>query len=100
MSQIQQTIPTGGPSAAAPAASASVTNAAPPSQAILAQTRAELTMTLRRGEGVLVTMIMPVLFLIFFAALIPIPHIAGRPVDFLLPGIIAEIGRASCRERV
>ena len=89
MSQIHQTVTTGGPGVPAPTASASVTNAAPPSQAILAQTRAELTMTLRRGEGVLVTIIMPVLFLVFFAALIPIPNIAGRPIDFLLPGIIA-----------
>ena len=37
--------------------------AAPRQQMILAQTRAELNMTLRRGESVLVTIIIPALLL-------------------------------------
>ncbi len=57
-------------------------------RAALAQTRVELLLTLRRGESVLITVIVPVVLLIFFASLNVIP--AGtRPVDFLLPGILA-----------
>ncbi len=56
-----------------------------------AQTRAELTMTLRRGESVLVTIIMPVLFLIFFAQVMgdkpPAPY--SSSIAFLLPGLLA-----------
>jgi len=64
--------------------------AAPIGQAIAAQTRAELTMTLRRGENVLVTLILPVLFLIFFAQFMRTPPAPYRqPIDFLLPGILA-----------
>ena len=66
-----------------------VSGAAPAGRAILAQTRAELIMTLRRGENLLVTLILPVLFLVFFARLISVPPIAGKPINFLLPGIIA-----------
>ncbi|HEY7122847.1 MAG TPA: ABC transporter permease [Ktedonobacterales bacterium] len=54
----------------------------------LAQTRVELLMTLRRGESVLITVIVPVVLLVFFASLNIVP--AGtKPVDFLLPGILA-----------
>lgn len=59
------------------------------SQSVLGQTRAELTMTLRRGESVLVTIIMPVLFLVFFGSILPVPRIAGKTINFLLPGIVA-----------
>src|SRR5262245_29515454 len=64
--------------------------AAPIGQAVAAQTRAELTLTRRRGESVLVTLILPVIFLVFFAQLLrtpPAPFL--RPIDFLLPGILA-----------
>ena len=40
-------------------------HAAPRQQMVLAQTRAELSMTLRRGESVLVTIIIPALLLLF-----------------------------------
>ncbi len=63
--------------------------AAPLSRAVASQTRAELTMTLRRGESLLVTIILPVLFLIFFGQILPVPPIAGKPINFLLPGIVA-----------
>jgi ABC-2 type transport system permease protein len=60
-------------------------------QQIGAQTRAELLMTLRRGESVLVTIIMPVVFLIFFAQVMghnpPAPF--KHAIDFLLPGLLA-----------
>ncbi|HEY8600143.1 MAG TPA: ABC transporter permease [Thermomicrobiales bacterium] len=54
-----------------------------------AQTRAELILTARRGENVLITMIVPVALLIFFTAL-GVPGLTtDRPVDFLLPGMLA-----------
>src|SRR5437667_986558 len=64
-------------------------NAAPLHQQIIAQTRVELLLTLRRGESVLITLIVPVLLLIFFASLNIIPATTGKAVDFLLPGILA-----------
>jgi ABC-2 type transport system permease protein len=63
--------------------------AASPVRQILAQTRVELLLTLRRGESVLITLIVPVLLLIFFASLNIIPATSGKAVDFLLPGMLA-----------
>lgn len=63
--------------------------AAPIAQSVLGQTKAELTMTLRRGESVLVTIVMPVLFLVFFGSILPVPKVAGKTINFLLPGIVA-----------
>jgi ABC-2 type transport system permease protein len=48
----------------------------------------ELRLTARRGENVLVTLIIPVAVLLFFAGTSIIP-LAARPVDFLLPGTLA-----------
>src|SRR2546429_3363801 len=59
------------------------------SHQIIAQTRVELLLTLRRGESVLITRLVPVLLLIFFASLNIIPATTGKAVDFLLPGILA-----------
>src|SRR5215469_10901693 len=56
---------------------------------ILAQTQVELLLTLRRGESVLITLIVPALLLIFFASLNIVPTSTGHPVNFLLPGILA-----------
>ena len=54
-----------------------------------AQTRAELILTARRGENILITMIVPVVLLVFFTAL-GVPGLTtDRPVDFLLPGMLA-----------
>src|SRR5438046_3583794 len=64
-------------------------NAAPLHQQIIAQSRIELLLTLRRGESVLVTVVVPALLLIFFASLNIIPATTGKAVDFLLPGILA-----------
>ncbi len=63
--------------------------AAPLHQQIIAQTRVELLLTLRRGESVLITLVVPVLLLIFFASLNIIPATTGKAADFLLPGILA-----------
>jgi len=56
---------------------------------LLAQTRAELLLTARRGENVLITVIVPVVLLVFFASLGIVRSGTGRPVDFLLPGMLA-----------
>lgn len=62
---------------------ASVTRAA------AALTAMELRLTSRRGENILVTLIIPTAVLLFFASAGIVPGIAGRPVDFLLPGALA-----------
>lgn len=49
----------------------------------------ELRLTARRGENVLVTLIIPPAVLLFFATTGLVPAIAGRPVDYLLPGALA-----------
>jgi ABC-2 type transport system permease protein len=51
--------------------------------ALLAQLRIELTLTLRRGESLLITAVVPVVLLIFFGG------IASNPPDFLVPGLLA-----------
>lgn len=54
-----------------------------------AQTRAEVAMTIRRGESLLLTIGIPVLLLVFFS----LTHVTASParhrVDFLAPGILA-----------
>ena len=65
------------------------TGAAPLSRQILKQTQYELLLTLRRGENILVTLIVPVLLLIFFASLNIVPAVNGSAINFLLPGILA-----------
>ena len=54
-----------------------------------AQTATELRLTARRGENVLVIVVIPVVVLLFFASLSILPTGFGRPVDFLLPGALA-----------
>ena len=49
----------------------------------------EVRLTLRRGENLLVTIIIPAAVLLFFASTGILPPAAGRPVDFLLPGALA-----------
>jgi ABC-2 type transport system permease protein len=49
----------------------------------------ELRLTARRGENVLVTIVIPVVVLLFFASVSVLPTGAARPVDFLLPGTLA-----------
>src|SRR6266851_4452509 len=63
--------------------------AAPLIRQILVQTRFELLLTLRRGENILITLIVPVMLLIFFISLNIVPAVDGRAVNFLLPGILA-----------
>ena len=49
----------------------------------------DLRLTARRGENVLVTIVIPIAVLLFFAGTSLIPTATGRTVDFLLPGAIA-----------
>ncbi len=63
--------------------------AAPIARQILTQIQFELLLTLRRGENVLVTLIVPVLLLIFFTSLNIVPAVNGSAINFLLPGILA-----------
>ena len=44
---------------------------------------------MRRGENVLITLIVPVMLLIFFTSLNIAPTLNGHAVNFLLPGILA-----------
>src|SRR5579863_9779649 len=57
--------------------------------ALAAQTRAEVYMTLRRGETLLLTVGIPVVFLLFFSTVhvVSTPH--QKAVDFFVPGILA-----------
>lgn len=63
--------------------------AAPASRAWRAQTRVELLLTLRRGESVLLTFLIPVLLLAFFSKVDVLPTGEGDPIDFLFPGVLA-----------
>lgn len=49
----------------------------------------ELMLTLRRGESVLLTFLIPVLILVFFSLVDVLPTGTEEPVDFLLPGVLA-----------
>jgi len=63
--------------------------AAPAWRATLAQTGMELRLTSRRGENLLVTLVVPVVMLVFFASVHVLAVGTDRPIDFLLPGVIA-----------
>jgi ABC-2 type transport system permease protein len=56
---------------------------------VLAQTRIELLLTIRRGESLLVTVAIPAGILVFFTAIDILPHDTRRVVDFLVPGVLA-----------
>ena len=55
----------------------------------MAQSKAELRMTLRRGESVLLALGIPVVLLGFFSVVDVLPTGSGDAVDFLFPGILA-----------
>lgn len=64
---------------------------APARRVLAAQAAAEVRMTLRRGESVLLTLAIPVGLLVFFSVVDVLPLPAGtlHAVDFLAPGILA-----------
>jgi ABC-2 type transport system permease protein len=56
---------------------------------LIAQTGAELYMTLRRGETLLLTLGIPVVFLLFFSKVNVVSTPAATPANFFVPGILA-----------
>src|SRR5712691_964161 len=52
-------------------------------RALMAQLRIEVILSLRRGESLLITLVVPVVLLIFFGSVAP------TPPDFLVPGLLA-----------
>lgn len=58
---------------------------------LLKQIQHEVKMSLRNGEQMLVSIIIPVLFLIFFSSVdvLPLPAGVTDSIDFLAPGILA-----------
>jgi ABC-2 type transport system permease protein len=53
------------------------------------QSEAEVGMTLRRGESLLLTIAIPVVLLVFFSEVHLLPTGTSHPVTFLTPGILA-----------
>jgi ABC-2 type transport system permease protein len=49
----------------------------------------ELALTARRGENVLVTVVMPVILLVFFSSSGLVSANGGSPLDYLVPGILS-----------
>ncbi|MBV9329029.1 MAG: ABC transporter permease [Chloroflexi bacterium] len=50
---------------------------------LFAQLQIELILTLRRAESLLITVVVPIVLLVFFGA------VAANPPDFLVPGLLA-----------
>jgi ABC-2 type transport system permease protein len=55
----------------------------------VSQLRTELTIMLRNGEQLLLTLGIPVLLLVFFSLVDVLPTGTDDPIDFLAPGILA-----------
>jgi len=58
-------------------------------RALVAQIRAECSMTLRRGETLLVTIGIPVMFVVFFSEVHVLPTGTESAVSFVVPGVLA-----------
>jgi ABC-2 type transport system permease protein len=58
-------------------------------RAIRAQTRIEMLLTVRRGESLLVTLVIPLGILVFFSKVDAVNTSYKEPVDFLVPGVLA-----------
>ncbi|GIU87720.1 MAG: transport permease protein [Acidimicrobiia bacterium] len=58
-------------------------------RAVAAQARVEMLLTARRGENVLVTLVIPIGVLVFFAKVDAVDTGFAQPVDFLVPGVLA-----------
>jgi ABC-2 type transport system permease protein len=56
---------------------------------LVAQTRIELLLTVRRAESLLVTLAIPLGVLVFFAKVDAVNDLGRRPADFLVPGVLA-----------
>lgn len=62
---------------------------ASPLAATVAQAAMEIRLSSRRGENVLVTIVIPVVVLVFFASVDVLPKSSPRQLDFLLGGTMA-----------
>ena len=62
---------------------------APALRSVTALAAHDLRLTARRGENVLVTIVIPIAVLVFFASTGIVSGLAGRPADYLVPGSIA-----------
>ena len=58
-------------------------------KAIRAQARIEMLLTVRRGESLLVTLVIPLGILVFFSSVDAVNTTYKEPVDFLVPGVLA-----------
>jgi ABC-2 type transport system permease protein len=58
-------------------------------RAVLAQSRVETTLTLRRGESLIVTLGIPVGILVLFGTVKLVETGFPHPLDFLVPGVLA-----------
>ena len=58
-------------------------------RAISAQLRTELTLSLRQGEQLLVSLGIPLGILVFFSKVDVLPTDQQRPIDFLAPAVLA-----------
>ena len=56
---------------------------------LLTQLRAETLLVLRNGEQLLLTLVIPVMLLVFFSKVDVLPSGGQESADFLLPGVIA-----------
>ncbi len=65
-----------------------MTGGVPARRRVAAQAGLELRLLVRNGENLLVTVGIPVGLLVFFS-LVPVLPLPGRPVDFLVPGVLA-----------
>lgn len=71
-----------------PGALAPDPGAAPVGRMLASQTRAELTLTLRNSEQVLLNLVIP-LGLLVVLVLVPFVTVTGRRADFFVPGVLA-----------
>ena len=56
---------------------------------LVTQIRAELPLVARNGEQLLLTLVIPVMLLVFFSLVDVLPTGTDHPVDFLAPGVLA-----------
>jgi ABC-2 type transport system permease protein len=55
---------------------------------LIAQTKMEIRLTMRRFEAVLITMVVPIVLLVFLGLIGLAPDEYGQPIDFLLPSML------------
>jgi len=56
---------------------------------VLAQARVELVLSLRRGESLLVSFLVPIGILVFFAKVDTVNTTLTNPINFLVPGVLS-----------